>query len=47
MGDIDVELESQLREHEAGVSDLVAAYEAAEVPYFAAVSATTLSFSGL
>ncbi len=41
MGDIGTELEAQLEEHEAGVDDLVAAYEAAEVSYFAAVTATT------
>ena len=35
------ELESQLQEREAGIADLVAAYEAVEVPYFAAVTATT------
>ena len=33
----DAELEWRLWEHEAGVADLLAAYEAVEVPYFAAV----------
>ena len=32
------ELARQLEEQEAGVADLVAAYEAAEVAYFAAVA---------
>ena len=41
MSDLGTELEPQLQEHEAGVTDLIAAYEAAEVPYFAAVTATT------
>ncbi len=41
MIDTGTELESQLQEHEAGVADLVAAYEAAEVQYFAAVTAST------
>ena len=40
MSDIDAELESKLKKHEAGVADLVAAYEAAEAPYFAAVAAS-------
>ncbi|MCY4369922.1 MAG: hypothetical protein OXF41_11050 [bacterium] len=40
MSDVGTELESQLQEHEAGVADLVAAYEAAEVQYFAAVTAS-------
>ena len=34
MGEVGTELESQLEEHEAGVADLIAAYEAAEAPYF-------------
>ena len=37
----DAKLEGRLREHEAGVDDLLAAYEAAEVPYFAAAAAST------
>ena len=41
MGEDGSELESQLQDWEAGIADLVAAYEAAEVPYFAAVAATT------
>ena len=41
MGEVGTELESQLEEHEAGVADLIAAYEAVEAPYFAAVTATT------
>lgn len=41
MSEISSELESQLQEREAGVADLVAAYEAAEVSYFAAVTAAT------
>ncbi len=41
MSDIGTELESKLQEHEAGVADLIAAYEAAEVPYFAAVASST------
>ena len=36
----DPDLEGQLRQHEPGVADLLAAYEAAEVPYFAAVAAS-------
>ena len=39
--DGDAEFERRLREHESGVADLLAAYEAAEVPYFAAVAAST------
>lgn len=41
MSDLGTELEPQLQEHEAGVADLIAAYEAAEVPYFEAVTAAT------
>ena len=41
MSDIGTELDSKLQEHEAGVADLVAAYEVAEGPYFAAVTAST------
>ena len=37
----DAELEWRLSEHEAGVADLLAAYEAVELPYFAAVAAST------
>ena len=40
MSDIDAELESMLQQHEAGVADLVAAYENAERTYFAAVTAS-------
>jgi hypothetical protein len=35
----DIDLEAKLTEHEAGVADLIAAYELAEAPYFAAVVA--------
>ena len=35
------ELDAKLTEHEAGVADLLAAYEAAEPAYFAAVKAAT------
>ena len=38
MSDPDDQLMTQLEEHEAGVSDLIAAYELAEQQYFAAVS---------
>lgn len=41
MSDLDTELESELESYEAGVADLVSAYEAAEAPYFAAVAAST------
>ena len=41
MDDSDRELQRSLDEHEAGVSDLIAAYELAEQQYFAAVSAST------
>jgi hypothetical protein len=41
MSDIDGELEAKVVEHEAGVADLIAAYEAAEPPYFSAVAAST------
>ncbi len=41
MSDVGAGLESRLEEHEAGVADLIATYEAAEAPYFAAVTATT------
>lgn len=37
MSDANNELLEQLEEHEAGVSDLIAAYELAELHYFAAV----------
>ena len=40
MSDIDAELESTLQHHEAGVADLIAAYETAETTYFAAVTAS-------
>ena len=40
MSDLDSELESQLERHEAGVADLIAAYEAAEVTYFESVNAS-------
>lgn len=40
MSDLDAELESQLERHEAGVADLIAAYEAAEVTYFESVNAS-------
>lgn len=40
MNDRDAALERRLRQHESGVADLLAAYEAAEVPYFAAVAAS-------
>ena len=39
--DGDAELEGWLGEHESGVADLLGAYEAAELPYFAAVAAST------
>ena len=41
MSDLDFELESQLERHEAGVADLMAAYEAAEVTYFESVNASS------
>ena len=41
MNDLGTELEPQLQEHEAGIADLIAAYEVAEMSYFAAVTATT------
>lgn len=41
MTDPNNQLLRQLEEHEAGVSDLIAAYELAERPYFAAVQAST------
>lgn len=40
MSDLDSELELQLEHHEAGVADLIAAYEAAEVSYFESVNAS-------
>lgn len=36
----DGDLQRRLDEHEAGVSDLIAAYELAETQYFAAVNAS-------
>ena len=41
MSDASNELLEQLEEHEAGVSDLIAAYELAEQQYFAAVHGST------
>lgn len=41
MTDIEAEFESKVQEYEAGVADLLAAYDAAEAPYLAAVSALT------
>lgn len=41
MSDYGAELEAQLEDREAGIADLLATYEAAEVSYFAAVAATT------
>ena len=41
MDDSDRELQRSLDQHEAGVADLIAAYELAEQQYFAAVSAST------
>lgn len=38
-GNTNDELDMKLTEHEAGVADLLAAYEAAEPAYFAAVKA--------
>ena len=40
MTDPDSRLLKQVEEHEAGVSDLIAAYELAERQYFAAVQAS-------
>lgn len=40
MTDIGSVLAGRLDEHEAGVSDLIAAYEIAEPAYYAAVNAT-------
>lgn len=40
MSELDLELESQLERHEAGVADLMAAYEAAEVTYFESLNAS-------
>lgn len=40
MSDLDFELESQLERREAGVADLMAAYEVAEVAYFESVNAS-------
>ena len=40
MSDTDSELMDQLETHEAGVADLIAAYELAEQQYFAAVHAS-------
>lgn len=40
MTDIGTDLAGRLYEHEAGVADLIAAYEIAEPAYFAAVNAT-------
>ncbi len=39
----DRKLKKRVEKHEAGVSDLIAAYELAEQHYFAAVSASTPS----
>ena len=39
-GHMSQELASQLDQHEAGVADLLAAYEVSEQAYFAAVNAT-------
>jgi len=41
MSDFDSDLQQKLTHHEAGVADLIAAYESVEAPYFAAVIATT------
>jgi len=41
MSDFDSDRQQKLRDHEAGVADLIAAYESVEAPYFAAVIATT------
>lgn len=43
MGDPDDQLLSQLEEHEAGVADLIGAYELAERHYFDAVRASAPS----
>ena len=40
MADGDSDLQCNLDRHEAGVSDLIAAYELAETQYFAAVNAS-------
>lgn len=41
MTDVDSDLQHKLTGHEAGIADLIAAYESVEAPYFAAVIATT------
>ncbi len=41
MSDTDSDLAEKLAKHEAGVADLIAAYESVEAPYFAAVIAST------
>ena len=40
MGEGEDELSRQLEDHEAGVADLIAAYEFAEQRYFAAIHAS-------